>query len=199
MHHGGKKDKKKDAYSHASPKALEGGSEVPQIGLPRLDSQAKGDTPEKVHRNKSLKRGQHGAPSVVSFLARKHSRTQLGRGLLTLELAGWLGASGKNSKSLLRSKFRHLLLSCIWENCLPSFPLPSWSQDSSSLAWLRVAPGPPRFLFPGGDLTSLAEQAQTVSIFLDTVMSIKVLFVSVAEAVGKRTPPRTNVVCCDRN
>lgn len=140
-----------------------------------------------------------GPPSVVSFLARKHSRTQLGRGLLTLELAGWLGASGKNSKSLLRSKFRHLLLSCIWENCLPSFPLPSWSQDSSSLAWLRVAPGPPRFLLPGGDLTSLAEQAQPVSIFLDTVMSINILSVSVAEAVDKWTPPRTNGVHCDRN
>lgn len=52
-----RKEKKKDAYSHASPKALEGGSKVPQIGLPRLDSQAKRDTPEKVHRNKSLKRG----------------------------------------------------------------------------------------------------------------------------------------------
>lgn len=138
------------------------------------------------------------APSVVSILARKHSRIRLGRGLLTLELAGWLGASGKNSKSLLRSKFRHLLLSCIWENCLPSFPLPSWSQTSSSLAWLRVAPVPPRFLLPGADLTSLAEQAHPVSIFLDPVMSTKVLFVSIAEAVGKQIPPRTNAVRGDK-
>lgn len=52
-----KKTKTKDAYSHASPKALESGSKVPQTGLPRLDSQAKRDTPEKVQRNKGLKRG----------------------------------------------------------------------------------------------------------------------------------------------
>lgn len=162
MHPEKKKKNTKDAYSHASPKALEGGSKVPQTGLPRLDSQAKRDTPEKVQRNKGLKkRGDMMAPSVVSFLARKHFRTQLGRGLLTLELAGWLGASGKNSKSLLRSKFRHLLLSCIWENCLPSAPQLESSLLQPGMA--PVAPGPPRFLLPGGDLTSLAEQAQPVS------------------------------------
>lgn len=134
----------------------QGGSKVPQTGLPKLHSQAKKDQ-RKCRETGSKKRGNVEAPSAGSILARKHSRTRLGRGLLTLELAGWLGASGKNSKSLLRSKFRHLLLSCIWENCLPSFPLPSWSQASSSLAWLRVAPVPPRFLLPGGDLTSLEE------------------------------------------
>lgn len=48
------------------------------------------------------------------------------------------------------------------------------------------------------DLTRLAEPwTQTVFIFLDIVMLSKVLFVSVAEAVGKMIPPRTNGVYCD--
>lgn len=56
--------------------------------------------------------------------------------------------------------------------------------------------------FPTGfplpvDLTRLAEPwTQPVFIFLDTVMLTTVLFVRVAEAVGKPISPRTNGVYC---
>lgn len=69
-------------------------------------------------------------------------------------------------------------------------PPPAWHGSGSPQF-------PTGFPLPA-DLTRLAEPwTQPVFIFLDTVMLTRVLSVSVAEAVGKRIPPRTNGVYCD--